>query len=101
MLHVKRNLALGLPPYAAVVTTTSRITGERMHELRKSRDLTLDQVGEIMGITGSAVSQIERGITKNVRLENFLRFCAHFDVDPYYLVFGKPRSDLKDTLRRR
>jgi transcriptional regulator with XRE-family HTH domain len=84
-----------------MTTTTIAVPGERMREMRLSRGLTLEQMGQIMGISASAVSQIERGITKNVRPENFLRFCAYFDADPYYVVFGKPKAELRDILRRR
>lgn len=66
--------------------------GERMKALRRSRGLTLAEMGKVMEISGAAVSQIEHGTSKNVRLENFLRFCAYFEADPYYVVFGKPRS---------
>ncbi len=75
--------------------------GDRMREMRLSRGLSLEQLAEIIGISASALSQIERGVTKNVRPENFLRFCAFFGADPYYVVFGKPRNELRDLLRPR
>jgi transcriptional regulator with XRE-family HTH domain len=41
-----------------------------------------------VGISGAAVSQWESGATRGIRPENFLRFCAYFNVDPYWVVFG-------------
>ena len=63
--------------------------GERIRGLRESRSLSQDQLGEIVGVSGAAISQWESGATKNIRPENFLRFCAHFGVDPYWVVWGE------------
>src|SRR5215472_7508428 len=77
--------------YCAEVEPERRM-GERMRELRRSRGLTLEQVSSAMGITPQSLSQIELGVTKNIRQDNFLRFCAFFDVDPWYVVFGHARG---------
>jgi transcriptional regulator with XRE-family HTH domain len=74
--------------------------GERMKALRLSRGLTLEDMGKVMEITAQALSQIENGITKNVRLDNFLRFCAHFDADPYFVVFGENKSAATGRFRK-
>lgn len=74
--------------------------GERMKALRLSRGLTLEEMGAIMGVTHSALSQIENGITKNVRLDNFLRFCAYFDADPYFVVFGATKTAATGRFRK-
>lgn len=63
--------------------------------------MTIEAVAKIMGISGPALSMIETGTTKNVRLEHFLRFCAYFDVDPYYVVFGKARTSPQPGPKRR
>jgi DNA-binding Xre family transcriptional regulator len=74
--------------------------GERMKALRLSRSLTLEEMGRVMEISGAAVSQIENGVTKNVRLDNFLRFCAHFDADPYFVVFGEAKASMTGRFRK-
>ena len=63
--------------------------GERIRSLREGQGLSQDQMGDIVGISGAAISQWESGATRNIRPENFLRFCAHFRVDPYWVVWGE------------
>jgi DNA-binding Xre family transcriptional regulator len=75
-------------PYHPLMETM----GDRMKALRLSRGLTQEEVAKIMGITGPALSMIENGVNKNVRLDNFLRFCAYFEADPYYVVFGQGKA---------
>ena len=75
--------------------------GGRLRQLRTLRGLTLDQLGAVVGISAQALSQIETGVTKNVRPENFLKLCAFFDVDPYKIALGKQKSEVASELRRR
>jgi transcriptional regulator with XRE-family HTH domain len=74
--------------------------GSRMRKLREDRGLSLVFVAEVMGISDSALSQIEKGHSKNAKLEGFLKFCAYFDEDPYYLVFGQSRASVTGTFRK-
>lgn len=76
--------------------------GERIRTLRESRRLSQDQLGGIVGVSGASISQWENGATKYIRPENFLKLCAYFGVDPYWLVFGKDEQpDLSSTGRFR
>lgn len=85
-----------------IITRTSiQMPGARIKEMRLSRGLTLEQMADIIEISASALSQIERGITKNVRPENFLKFCAYFDADAYYIVFGKSKSEIRESVLQR
>jgi transcriptional regulator with XRE-family HTH domain len=62
--------------------------GDRIKGLRLSRGLTQDDLGKLLGIEGASISQWENDVTKNLRLDNFLRLCAIFKADPYWVVFG-------------
>ena len=62
--------------------------GDRIRTMRKSRTLTQDDVAKIMGVSAAAVSQWENGNIKDLKIENFLRFCAYFNCDPQWLAFG-------------
>lgn len=84
MLKAEVNHALGDVIYAAYMETM----GDRIRTLRESRTLSQEDLGKIIGISGAAVSQWESGATKGIRPENFLRLCAYFNVDPYWVVFG-------------
>lgn len=90
ILSIGVNHTAGDPLYAPLMETTAGM-GQRMRELRNSRNMNLAEVGKILGISGQAVGQVENGVTKNLKLPHFLRFCAYFDADPYYVVFGKPK----------
>lgn len=84
MLKTEVNYALGVGAYPFPMETM----GDRIRTLRESRKLSQEDLGKIIGITGAAVSQWESGATKGIKPENFLRFCAYFSVDPYWVAFG-------------
>jgi transcriptional regulator with XRE-family HTH domain len=85
MLKTEVNYAGGTSAYAF---EPMEEMGSRIKFLRNSRDLTLDALGKIVGVSGQAVHQWESGSTANLKLENFLKFCAFFGVEPYWLAFG-------------
>jgi transcriptional regulator with XRE-family HTH domain len=73
--------------------------GDRIRFLRQSRSLTQDKMGEAIGISGASISQWESGTITGIRPDNFLRFCAYFGVDPYWVVFG-PEDGRRDPLEK-
>lgn len=66
--------------------------GDRIRQARTARNMTLEEVGEICGVSAAAVSQWESGTTKDLRLPSFMRLCAYFGLDPWTTVFG-PEGD--------
>jgi transcriptional regulator with XRE-family HTH domain len=77
--------------------------GDRIRTLRESRKLTQEDMGKIVGVSGASISQWESGATTGIRPENFLRFCAYFVVDPFWVVFGPdgdPQSSASGRFRR-
>lgn len=75
--------------------------GDRIKTLRESRKLTLEQMGDVVGISGAAISQWETGAVKGLRPENFLRFCAYFGVDPWWVVFGSNGDPKRGPTQKR
>lgn len=61
--------------------------GERIRQLRKIHKLTQQQVADACGVTYQAVSQWELGATENIKLDQFLKLCAAFAIDPYVLFY--------------
>lgn len=61
--------------------------GERVKQIRKSQDLTLEKFGERIGVTKSSMSNIERG-ERNVTPQMFKSICREFNVNPTYLQDG-------------
>jgi transcriptional regulator with XRE-family HTH domain len=73
--------------------------GERVKEIRKALDLTLDKFGEKVGVKKQTVSRIENGIN-NVTEQMVLSICREFNVNYDYLVNGEGEmfDDLPQTV---
>lgn len=61
--------------------------GERVRYLRKSLDMTLEQFGDILGLTGSSISCIESGTSALTKL-NMLALKRNFNVNEEWLLNG-------------
>ena len=73
--------------------------GERVKEIRKSLDLTLEKFGEKLGVGKTAVSKIEKsqvGLTEQMAKS----ICREYNVSYDYLINGEGEmfSDLPDTI---
>lgn len=66
--------------------------GERIRRLREAQNLTQTRLGELVGVSKSAVSQWEDGSTANIKLTVFLALCEALRTDPHYLVYGPERA---------
>lgn len=66
---------------------------ERLRQLRLERGWTQEDVGQMLGITGSAYGMIELGV-RNPRLPIALRLQQIFDVPIEYLFFDKQPNEL-------
>jgi len=88
MRKIEVKNAVPFPVYIGDVETM----GARIRTCRVQRGLTLEVAAQAIGITASALSQWENDQVKNLRPENFLNFCAYYEVDPYYIVFGQARE---------
>ena len=59
--------------------------GNRIRELRKSRNMTMKQLGEVLGVAESTISQYETG-KRQADNEALLRLGEFFDVTVGYLL---------------
>lgn len=73
--------------------------GERVREIRKSLNMTLEKFGEKIGIKKNSVSQIENGINNLTDLMA-KSICREFNVNYDYLMYGEGEmfSDLPKTV---
>jgi DNA-binding XRE family transcriptional regulator len=62
--------------------------GDRIRVTRESKGLDLAPVAKAAGISVSALSQIETGVTKQPKPETLFKLSDALDVDARYLVFG-------------
>lgn len=61
---------------------------ERIEELRKELGLTMEKFGDRLGVTRSAVSNLEKG-NRNVTDQMFKSVCREFNVNPDWLRTGE------------
>lgn len=62
--------------------------GERVNELRKTLNLTLEKFGERLGVTKVAISNIEKG-NRNLTEQMTKSICREFGVDYIWLTTGE------------
>lgn len=66
--------------------------GEAIRKQRKIQGLTLNELGEKMGVSGSLVGQYERGVV-NPKYETIIRFADALGVEPKELL-GNAFTDI-------
>lgn len=54
--------------------------GERLRELRLSKNISMDKIEELTGITDSRLSRIERGLNKHIAFDDLVKLLNVFDV---------------------
>ncbi len=62
--------------------------GERVNEVRKKAQLTMDQFGERLGVTKTAISYVVNG-KRNLTEQMLKSICREFDVDEDWLRTGE------------
>lgn len=62
--------------------------GERIKQIRKNNGMTLEQFGDILGVTGTTVSRIENG-KRNVTEQMHKSICREFNINPTWLETGE------------
>lgn len=68
---------------------TASDIGVRICDLRKSHDLTLEELGDKLGVQSSAVSKWEKGRVKNIPIEKLREMSVIFGCSTEYLITGK------------
>jgi len=68
--------------------------GQKIEEMRREKGLTLEGLGDLVGVGKSTVRKWETGNIRNMRRNNILKLSEVFDCDPRYLM-GWPETDEK------
>lgn len=73
--------------------------GERVKEVRKSLNMTLDKFGEKLGVKKAAISAIENG-NRNITEQMVKSICREYNVNYDYLLYGTGEkfNDLPQTV---
>ena len=74
-------------------------TGERVKEIRKTLNLTLEKFGEKLGVGKTAISKIEKE-ERNLTDQMAKAICREYNVNYDYLIYeeGEMFSDLPQTI---
>ena len=70
--------------------------GERVKEIRKGLNLTLEKFGERVGVTKQTVSRIENGVN-NLTDQMALAICSTFSVNEHWLRTGEGEPYIKGS----
>lgn len=64
---------------------SKKLFGQRLSEIRRKKGETQDELGDILGIRKSQISQIENGFAAT-SVERLYKICEHYHVSPGYLL---------------
>ena len=72
---------------------------ERVKEIRKTLDLTMEKFGEKLGVGKTAISNIESG-NRNLTEQMSKAICREYNVNYDYLMYGEGEmfDDLPQTI---
>lgn len=62
-------------------------TGTLIKELRKSKGMTQEELGELLGVKKAAVQKYEKGEIVNLKLATIKKLCEIFQIPPGKLIF--------------
>ena len=60
--------------------------GERIHNARMDKGMTMDELGKRIGVQKSAINKYEKGIVTNIKRSTIARIAIALDVSPVYLL---------------
>lgn len=69
--------------------------GTIIKELRKSKNLTQEQLGDILGVKKVTIQKYENGSIKNLKQITISKLAETFDVNPSIFLNEKPDFDSK------
>lgn len=71
--------------------------GSKIKQLRKSQGMTLEEVGNIVGVGKSTVRKWENGLIANMRRDKIDKLAKALDTTPAYLMGWDEGLELVDT----
>lgn len=66
--------------------------GFKLSKMRKEKNMSQPELSHILGISQTALCEIESGKTKKIDFQLMMRVCEYFDVEVEYFT-GKPRKE--------
>lgn len=69
-----------------ILQSDPNITGKRIRELRRSRGMTQEELGNLIGIKKAAVQKYEKGTVKNIKRASLIKLADFFNTTVEYLL---------------
>ena len=60
--------------------------GEKIYNLRKEKGLTLEELGNLVGVGKSTVRKWEKGMIANMKRDKISKLASALNVSPAYLM---------------
>lgn len=73
-------------------------TGTLIKELRKSRGMTQEDLGKLLGVKKAAIQKYEKGEIVNLKLATIKKLCEIFQIEPGRLIF--PDAEKHDIIHK-
>lgn len=72
--------------------------GERIAYYREKQGLTMDQLGEMLGVQRSAINKYEKGYVENIKRSVIQQMAEIFGISPCYLMWGDESERQSENL---
>ena len=84
---------------AADITGAVNVSaGQRIRELRRSRGMTQQELGDLLGVKNAAIHKYEKGLVVNLKRETVAKMAEIFGVTPAYIMgFSAETMSEKDV----
>ena len=74
------------------------VIGKRIKHLRRSKNMTQEELGELLGVSKSAVQKYENGTITDIKASKLKILCDVFGVFPHLLIYEDEREYLMSFL---
>jgi plasmid maintenance system antidote protein VapI len=65
---------------------------ERFAAALSEHEISLEDAASVMGVKIDVVRRLIDGRTKQAKLDEALRLCERYEIDPWFLAFGRSRA---------
>lgn len=72
--------------------------GQKIHDLRLQRDMTMEELAQKIGVQRSAVNKYEKGIVVDLKRSTIAALARVFGVSPSYFIDDDAFEDDEETL---
>lgn len=75
---------------------SNKMLGKNIRTLRKKRNLSIDELSQLIGISPSFLGLIERG-QRGLSIDNLCRICNMFNIQLDELIYGENRKNVLES----